>query len=129
MDVNKTILMGHVSKDPEMKELESGAKVVRFGIATNHKWKDKKTGEVKERVNFHTVVGWNGLGQVMSNYLKKGDRVYIEGRTDHRSYDGKDGQTHYAVDVVANNMVMLSKKAEEAGEAAEHVQEEVTLDA
>lgn len=128
MDLNRISLLGNVSNDPEQKEVGSGASVTRLNVATNHSWKDAKTGELKEKVNFHTVVAWNGLGKTMATYLKKGDRVYIEGRVDHRAVpDTSSKATRYFTDVVAQKMIMLGGK-KKATTDEEPVVEEISVE-
>lgn len=126
MDLNKVTLIGNLTRDPETKEV-NGNKVARFGLATNYAWKDKKTGEKKEDVVFHNVSAWNGLGEVAGKWLKKGNKVFIEGRVNNRSYE-KDGVKKNYSEVVAKNMIMLSGKAaksEKSAKEAEVVEEEV----
>lgn len=125
MDVNKAIFLGRVATLPEQKTLTSGATITRLNIATNHAWKDSQSGEKKEKVDFHTIIGWNRLGDTMQKYLKKGDRVYVEGRVDNRSYEGGDGKKRYFTDVVAQKLVLLGTKPMTQ---TEEVPEEVTLE-
>lgn len=125
MDVNKAIFLGRVATVPEQKTLPSGATITRLNIATNHAWKDAQTGEKKEKVDFHTIIGWNRLGETMQQYLKKGDRVYVEGRVDNRSFEGNDGKMRYFTDVVAQKLIMLGSKR---ATRTEDVPEEVTLE-
>lgn len=128
MDLNRITILGNVSQAPEQRKLASGATVTTINVATGHSWKDSSSGDKKEKVNFHTVVAWNKLGDTMQKYLKKGDRLYVEGRVDNRSYEGKDGSTKYATDVVAHRMIMLGGKTKTAAtievEAEETNQEE-----
>lgn len=105
--VNKVILVGNLTKDPEIKTFDTGSKACRFSVATNRQWKDKN-GDKKEEVEFTNVTTWGKLAEICAEYLVKGKKVYIEGRLQTRTYD-KDGQKHYATEVVAENMVMLSK--------------------
>ncbi|MFH0819311.1 MAG: single-stranded DNA-binding protein [Patescibacteria group bacterium] len=115
MDLNQATLIGNVARDPETKTLTSGQKVTKATLATNYAWKDKQTGEKKSKADFHTVVGWNGIGQNMADYLKKGDKVYFAGRINNSSWEGKDGQKKYYTDIIASKMIMLghaSKKEE-----------------
>lgn len=109
MDLNRVTLIGNLSSVPEQKKLASGATVTKAHLATSYSWKDRKSGEQKEKSDFHTLIAWNKLGDRMQQYLKKGDRIYIEGRIDNRSYDGKDGVTKYFTDIVAERMIMLGK--------------------
>ena len=122
MDLNRIFLVGNVANDPEVKKFESGSAVTKMKVATGHAWKEAKPKERKEKVAFHTVLGWNGLGTTMAKYLKKGDRVLIEGRVDYRSYEASDGTTKYITDIVASNMIMLGSKGKSAKvEAAQTV--------
>ncbi|MBU0731305.1 single-stranded DNA-binding protein [Patescibacteria group bacterium] len=126
MDLNKVTLIGNLTRDPEIKEI-NGSKLAQFGLATNYSWKDKKTGDKKEDVVFHNVSAWNGLGEVAEKWLKKGNKVYIEGRVNNRTYE-KDGVKKNYSEVVAKNMIMLSGKAtktEKSAKEAEVVEEEV----
>lgn len=98
--VNKVILVGNLGGDPEGKALQSGARVVNFSIATSESWKDKTTGEKKEKTEWHRIVIWNeGIGKVAEQYLKKGSKVYIEGQLQTRKWE-KDGVDHYSTEVV-----------------------------
>ena len=108
MDLNRVALIGNVSQEPEQKTLGTGSTVTKLNVATNYSWKDK-SGEQKDKVNFHTIVGWNQLGDRMTKYLKTGDRVYLEGRIDHQSYKAKDGSTKCNTDIIADKMIMLGK--------------------
>jgi len=111
--VNKAILIGNLGKDPEVRHLESGVAVAKFSLATSESWKDKTTGERKEQTEWHNIVLWRGLAEVAEKYLKKGDRVYIEGRITNRSYQDKEGNTKYISEIVGDNMTMLSPKGGE----------------
>jgi single-strand DNA-binding protein len=105
--VNKVILVGRLGKDPEVRNLDNGATVANFTIATSESYKDKTTGEKKEMTEWHNVVLWRGLAEISQKYLHKGDMVYIEGKLRTRSWE-KEGVTRYTTEVVADNMTMLS---------------------
>lgn len=107
--VNKVILIGHLGKDPEVRHLENGAAVANFSIATTESYKDKNTGERVDLTEWHNIVLWRGLAEVAENYLKKGAKIYIEGKLQTRSWE-KDGVTRYTTEVRGNNMVMLGDK-------------------
>lgn len=129
MDVNKAIIIGNVAKTPETKELASGQNLTKVTIATNYRYKVAKTNEKKNKTDFHNIVGWNKLGQNMAKYLKKGDKVYFEGRINNNTWEGKDGVKKYFTDIVASHMVMLgsaSKKEDikKRAEDAEIVEEQ-----
>jgi len=105
--VNKVILVGRLGKDPEVRNLDNGAMVANFTIATSESYKDKTTGEKKEITEWHNVVLWRGLAEISQRYLHKGDMVYIEGKLRTRSWE-KEGVTRYSTEVIADNMTMLS---------------------
>jgi single-strand DNA-binding protein len=108
--VNKVILIGRLGKDPEVRNLDNGAVVANFSIATSESYKDRTTGEKKEITEWHNIVLWRGLAEISQKYLKKGDMVYIEGKLRTRSWE-KEGVTRYTTEVVADNMTMLSPKS------------------
>ncbi len=107
--VNKVILIGRLGKDPEVRNLESGATVANFTMATTETYKDKTTGEKKEITEWHNIVLWRGAAEVAAKYLHKGDLVYIEGRLRTRSWE-KEGVTRYITEVVGETMNMLGTK-------------------
>jgi len=112
--VNKVILIGHVGKDPEIRSMQSGDKVANFSVATTETWKDKASGEKKERVQFHNVVIWNqNIVKVVESYVKKGDKIYIEGSIETRDYE-KDGVKKYTTEIVLRpfrgEIVLLGSK-------------------
>ena len=105
--VNKVILVGRLGKDPEVRNLENGAAVANFTMATSETYKDRVTGEKKEITDWHNIVLWRGLAEISQKYLHKGDMVYIEGKMRTRSWE-KEGVTRYTTEVIADNMTMLS---------------------
>ena len=107
--VNKAILVGRLGKDPEVRNLENGATVVNFSMATSETYKDKTTGERKEITDWHNIVLWRGLAEVAAKYLHKGDMVYIEGKIRTRSWE-KDNITRYITEVIGDNLTLLSPK-------------------
>lgn len=108
--INKAILVGNLGRDPEVRTLESGASVAQFTLATSDSYKNKN-GERVENTEWHNIVVWRGLAEVAGKYLKKGSKVYIEGKITSRSWDDKEtGQKRYITEIVADNMVMLDSK-------------------
>jgi single-strand DNA-binding protein len=107
--VNKVILVGRLGKDPDVRNLENGASVANFTMATSETYKDKTTGERKEVTEWHNIVLWRGLADIAAKYLHKGDLVYIEGKLRTRSWE-KEGVTRYTTEVVGDNMTMLGTK-------------------
>jgi single-strand DNA-binding protein len=120
MNLNKVSLIGNLTKDPISKKISSGQTVTYFGLATNYAWKDIKTKERKEKVDFHNIIAWGRLGEIVTTYLKKGDKVYIEGRLQNRKWDDEKGLKHSKSEVVAQNLIMLGK----AGAVKDKVSEE-----
>jgi single-strand DNA-binding protein len=110
--VNKVILIGNLGKDPEVRYLESGVPVANFPIATSETFKDKNTGEKREVTDWHNIVLWRGLATVAENYLKKGMKVYIEGKIKTRSWTDENNQTRYTTEVVADQMTMLTARGD-----------------
>ena len=108
--VNKVILVGRLGKEPEVRNLENGAVVANFSIATSEVYKDKTTGDRKETTEWHNIVVWRGLAEIAQKYLHKGDMVYIEGKLRTRSWE-KDNVTRYTTEIIADNMTMLSGKS------------------
>src|ERR1700758_3325237 len=99
--VNKVILVGNLGRDPEMRRLNSGDPVVNFSLATTESWRDKATGERKERTEWHNVVIFNeGLARIAEQYLKKGSKVYIEGQLQTRKYNDASGAEKYSTEIV-----------------------------
>lgn len=110
--LNKVMLIGNLTRDPEMRYTPQGTAVVTFGIATNRTW-TTESGEKKEDVEFHNVVAWNKLAEICSQLLKKGRKVYVEGRLSTRSWQGTDGSQKQRTEVVISDMVILDKKSDE----------------
>lgn len=105
--LNKVQLIGRLGKDPEVRNLENGAMVATFSIATDETWKDKTTGEKKTLTEWHNIVCWRGLAEIASKYLKKGSQVYIEGKMRTRSWE-KDNIKRYTTEVVTDELIMLT---------------------
>lgn len=115
--INKVILLGNLGKDPEVKYTPSGTPVARFTLATNERYKDK-AGEWQERTEWHTIVAWQRLAEIVGEYLKKGSKVYIEGRLQTSSWEDKQsGEKKYRTEIIANDLVLLSGKGEADGES------------
>ena len=110
MDLNKITLIGNLANDPETKTLTSGQTVSLFPLATNHSWNDAKTKEKKDRVDYHRIVSWGGLADIVNTYLKKGSKVYIEGRLQNTSWKDKDNQKKYTTEIIASDLIMLGGK-------------------
>lgn len=117
--VNKAIIIGNLGSDPEVRSFQNGGKVCNFSVATSESWKDKATGERKERTQWHRIVIFNeALADIAAKYLKKGDKVYIEAAIETRKYD-KDGKDVYTTEIVLRpyngNLTILSNKRDSEG--------------
>ena len=108
--VNKVILIGNLGRDPETRFLPSGSAVANISVATTDTWKDKTSGEKKEATEWHRVVFFGRLAEIVGEYLKKGSQVYVEGRLQTRKYE-KDGQDHYSTEIIADTMKMLGSRS------------------
>jgi single-strand DNA-binding protein len=109
--INKATLIGNVGKDPEVKFLPSGTAVANFTLATSERFKDKG-GEFQERTEWHNLVAFQRLAEIVRDYVKKGSKIYVEGRIQTRSWDDKDNQKHYKTEIVVNDLVLLSGRGE-----------------
>lgn len=118
--VNKVILIGNLGKDPEVRHLENGATVANFPIATSESYTDKTTGQKVENTDWHDIVVWRGLADVVDKYVRKGQKVYIEGKLKKRSWQDKDGNTRYTTEVIADELTILTRP--EKTESANHNQ-------
>lgn len=108
MNLNKAMIIGNVTRDPEVRTTPSGQNVTSFGVATNRRWKDQ-SGQPKEQVEYHNVVAWRRLAEIAGQYLKKGSKVYIEGRLQTRSWDDQSGVKRYKTEIITESMIMLDK--------------------
>ena len=113
--VNKVILVGNLGRDPEMKYTASGAAIANITVATSESWNDKQTGEKVEKTEWHRVVAFQRLAEIMGEYLRKGSQVYIEGKLQTRKWQDQNGQDRYSTEVVANDMQMLGARGGEGG--------------
>jgi len=109
--VNKVILVGNLGKDPEMRYTADSKAVANLTIATSEQWKDKNTGQNQEKTEWHRVVAFGRLAEIMGEYLKKGSQVYIEGKIQTRKWQDQQGQDRYTTEIVANDLQMLGGRA------------------
>ena len=108
--VNKVILIGNLGRDPEVRYSPNGGAIANITLATSEAWKDKNTGEQVEKTEWHRVVFFRRLAEIAGEYLKKGSKVYIEGKLQTRKWQDKDGKDRYTTEVVANEMQMLDSR-------------------
>jgi len=122
--LNKVQLIGNLTRDPELKYTPTGAAVCTVSLATNRSW-TTDTGEKKDEADFHRLVAWNKLAEICGQLLKKGRKVYVEGRLSTRSWQDKDGQTKYMTEVVLSDMILLDSKP--VGESMESENQEFNV--
>ncbi len=113
--VNKVILIGNLGADPEVRYTQSQSAVANLRIATSEQWRDKQTGENRENTEWHNVVMFGRLGEIAGEYLKKGSKVYVEGRLQTRKWQDKSGNDRYTTEIVANDMQMLDSRGDGGG--------------
>lgn len=107
--INKVILVGNVGQDPETRYMPNGGAVTNLSLATSETWKDKNTGEQQERTEWHRIVFYQRLAEIVAEYVKKGSKLYVEGRLQTRSWE-QDGVKRYATEIIANEMQMLDSR-------------------
>lgn len=111
--VNKVIIIGNLGRDPDLRHTKGGTAVVNISVATSESWKGKD-GQSQERTEWHRVVAFNRLAEIMSEYLGKGSKVYVEGRLQTRKWQGQDGQDRYSTEIAAKEMQMLDSRGSRA---------------
>ena len=116
--VNKVIIVGNLGQDPEVRFMPNGSAVANFTVATSETWKDKQTGEQKEKTEWHRIVIYQRLAEVAGEYLKKGSKVYLEGRLQTRKWQNQQGADQYTTEIVANEMQMLDSRGQGGGQQA-----------
>lgn len=109
MSLNRAQIIGNLTRDPELRQTPNGQAVCSFGVATNFVWNDQN-GVRQEKTEFHNIVAWRRLAEICAQYLKKGSKVYIDGRLQTREWEGQDGMKRYRTEIIADNMIMLDKK-------------------
>lgn len=123
--LNKVLLIGNLTRDPEMRYTNSGTPVVTFGMATNKSWKDAE-GETKELAEFHNLVAWNKMAEICQQLLAKGMKIYIEGSLSTRSWEAEDGSTKYKTEIRVEDMILLDSKGKQGtgGEDGEKIEKD-----
>jgi single-strand DNA-binding protein len=108
MNLNKAMIIGNLTRDPEIRTTPSGKTVASFSVATNFVWTDQ-SGQKRDKAEFHNIVAWGRLAEICGQYLKKGSKVYLEGRLQTRDWVGQDNLKRYRTEIVAENMIMLDR--------------------
>ncbi len=116
--VNKVILVGRLGNDPEVRYTATGSAVANVSLATSENWKDKQTGEKQERTEWHRIVFFSKLAEIVAQYLRKGSLIYVEGSLQTKKWQDKNGEDRYTTEIVANEMRMLGSKSENSGTAS-----------
>lgn len=114
MDLNKASIIGRLTQDPDTRTIPSGQSVTTFSVATNFNWTDAN-GQKQDKVEYHNVVAWRRLAEICAQYLKKGKRVYIEGRLETRSWEDQNGVKKYRTEIITDNMIMLDGPGQSSG--------------
>ena len=114
MDLNKAMIIGNVVRDPEIRTTPSGQTVASFSVATNLNWTDTQ-GQRQSKAEFHNVVAWRKLAEIIGQYVKKGGKIYIEGRLETRSWDDQNAVKRYRTEIVADNMILLDRPSSSGG--------------
>lgn len=109
MSLNRAQLIGNVTRDPELRQIPGGQTVASFSIATNFVWTDQ-SGQRQEKAEFHNIVAWRKLAEIVGQFVKKGSKVYVEGRIQTRDWEGEDGVKRYRTEIVAENVILLDRK-------------------
>lgn len=115
--VNKVIIVGNLGNDPEIRYMPNNEPVANLSVATSETWQDKNTGEQREKTEWHRIVAYRKLADIMGQYLKKGSKVYIEGRLQTRKWQDQSGQDRYTTEIIADNMQMLDSRGDSGGSA------------
>lgn len=115
MNINKAIVVGNLTRDPETRTIPSGQSVASFGVATNRFWTDRESGEKKKQAEYHNVIAWGKLGEIAQQFLKKGGLVYVEGRLQTRTWQDQQGNKKFRTEIVAEKL-QLGPRSSASGE-------------
>lgn len=116
MNLNKVLIIGNLTRDPEVRTTPTGQTVATFSVATSRRWKDKD-GQAKEQTEFHNIVAWRKLAEIVGQYIKKGSKVFVEGHLQTRSWEDQQGAKKYRTEIIADNIIMLDRKDSTGGNA------------
>ena len=117
--INKVILVGNLGADPDTRYMPSGKAVTNIRVATSESWKDRQTGDMQERTEWHSIVMYDKLGEIAAEYLRKGSQVYIEGKLRTRKWQDKEGKDRYTTEIIADQMQMLGGRGGGGGASSE----------
>lgn len=114
--LNRVMLIGNIGVDPELRTTSSGARVAEFPLATHRRWTGRDGRDV-EKTEWHRIIAWDGLADVAERYVKKGDRLFVEGRVEYRSWEDRSGRTRYATEITAQDLILLTDRSSDASNA------------
>ena len=126
--INKVILVGNLGNDPEVRATTSGSRIANISVATSESWTDKNTGQKQERTEWHRVVFFNRMAEIVEQYLTKGSKVYVEGSLRTRKWQDQNGQDRYTTEIVANDMQMLDSRGVGMGGSDQNYQSTAPMD-
>jgi single stranded DNA-binding protein (ssb) len=124
MNLNKAMIIGNLTRDPEMRTTPSGAQVASFSVATSLVWTDS-SGQQQKKSEFHNIVAWRKLAEICGQYLRKGSKVYVEGRLQTTEWTGQDGIKRYRTEIVLENMIMLDRQGATASNSGNDFQNDI----
>lgn len=124
MNLNKAMIIGNLTRDPEMRNTPSGAQVASFSVATSLVWTDQ-SGQQQRKSEFHNIVAWRKLAEICGQYLRKGSKVYVEGRLQTTEWTGQDGIKRYRTEIVLENMIMLDRQGATASNSGNDFQNDI----
>ena len=124
MNLNKAMIIGNLTRDPEMRNTPSGAQVASFSVATSLVWSDQ-SGQQQKKSEFHNIVAWRKLAEICGQYLRKGSKVYVEGRLQTTEWTGQDGIKRYRTEIVLENMIMLDRQGATANNSGNDFQNDI----
>ncbi|MCR4280516.1 MAG: single-stranded DNA-binding protein [Candidatus Komeilibacteria bacterium] len=128
MNLNKVELIGNLVADPVARKMPSGLDLSTFRLATNYSWKDRKTQQTNDSVEFHSVVAWGKLAGIINRYLKKGSKVYLEGRLATRSWEDKNNVRRFTTEIIARDLIMLGHKTKQEKQPEEMATEDISVE-
>lgn len=113
MNLNKVFILGNLTRDPDVRTTPTGQNVASFSVATSRRWTDKE-GAAKEQTEYHNIVAWRKLAEIVGQYVKKGSKVFVEGHLQTRSWEDQQGTKKYRTEIIADNLIMLDRKGDSA---------------
>lgn len=126
--LNKAQIIGHLGADPETRYMPSGKPVTNFRVATSETWKDKETGDKKEKTEWHSIIAFDRLGEIVAEYTRKGSQIYVEGKLQTRKWQDKEGKDRYTTEIIAQQIQLLTKPEPKPAAPAQQQRRPATVD-